>query len=1039
MNMRTFLLILLLLAGNIMYGQEQKGLIEIRGQVFSSVDKHPVEGVSVFAEYAEKAVITDAKGAFVLRVSKMPAAISVNSTEFVSEVYQLFGRQDIKIYLIPLKSKGYSNTILLPFKEKNVSDKTGNSVTVYTRDMDRGREFADEMLTGNIPGVRTLQKSGMPGEGNFVSLRGTRSLTGSNMSLVVLDGMPILPDLSMSSSFTGYSRNIFRNVSQKEIDNITVANGFDVAPYGAVSSNGVIIINTDRAIDMETKVEFETVNGIGFRPKELPLQTAGDFKNYLYRIGQTRLTSDELYTNFPFLLEDPTMGEAYYAYQHNTNWQDEIFSPAFSTENILKIKGGDAVAKYSLLAGYMQENGIIDESMTSRYYARFNADMKMSQKFSMFTNIGFSYYNNNIHEQGMVPEINPLLAAIRRPAILGPYRVNKYNQQLSVWDPVRQFNASNPSVVVNEVEGTDVLYNTMVSLGFNYDFTSDLRLKGLFGIDYSYNREKMFIPGVSTDALIPLEGGRAENMIRNGVGKSMSYYGNLSLSYKHTFKDQHYLSAMAGVQMLAKDRMYEYAKGINTATDYDRELSSVKDAFGKHLDGYDDVWKWFNMFVNAEYNYKKQLYAGVSVSADASSVTGDQANLFNFYPAVNAAWKINNAPFLRDVSLVNDLTLRAEYSMKGNSMLPAMLSKYYYVAIDYKEMGGIVRGNIPNNKLKPELIVSTNVGLDFRMLGNKLGLSVDFYNNETRDMLVQEDLASSFGSKFRYVNSGKMNSKGFELGINATAIRTANFEWNVGATIAREKAEIKDLGGYNEVVATLTDGAQIISRVGESPYLFYGLQAQGVYASTEAAANENLVNYQGKNFRAGDMRYLNADASNNIIDSKDKVVIGDPTPDFYGGLFTSFRYKNYSLSAQFTYSYGNEAYNAVRRMGEGMVDFSGQTSAVRNSWNYEGHETSVPRAEFGDPMHNSQFSSRWIEDASFLKLKNLTFNYDYPSKLWIFRNFQAYVTAENLFTMTKYLGYDPEFSYSYDHQMLGVDYGKVPGARTFKLGIRLGI
>lgn len=1039
MNMRIYLLILLLFAGSVVFGQEQKELIEIRGQVFSSVDKSPVEGASILSLYADKTVLTDAEGKFVLRVIKMPSMITVTTTDFLPREYQLFGRQDVKIYLMPLKSRGYANTMVLPFTVKKTADKTGNSTTIYTRDLDRGRKQADEMLVGNVAGVRALQKGGMPGEGYFISLRGPRSLVGDNMSLIVIDGMPILPDLSMSSTFTGYSKNVFRNVSLKEIDNISVTQGYDAAPFGAVSSNGVIMINTDRASDMETKVEFETVNGVGLRPKELPLLDAADFKNYLYRIGQTVMNSDELYSSFPFLMEDPRYGEAYYAYQHNTNWQKEIFSPAFSTENILKVKGGDAVAKYSLLAGYMQENGIEDNSKMSRYYARFNGDMKMSQKLSMFTNVGFSYYNNNIHEQGMVQEINPILAAIRKPSILGPHRVNKYNQELSVWDPVRQFGVSNPAVIVNEVEGNNVLYNTMVNLGLNFAFTKDLQLRGLFGINYDFNREKMFIPGVSTDALVPLEGGRAENMIRNGVGKSMSYYGNVTLSYNHDFQKGHYLGAMAGVQLLFRDRLYEYAKGINTATDYDRNLSSVKDAFGKYLDGYDDNWKWFNLFANVEYNYKKQLYAGASVSADATSVTGERSDVFNIYPAVNAAWKMSNSSFLRNSAFVDDLTLRAEYSMKGNSMLPAMISKYYYVAMDYKEMGGIVRGNIPNDKLKPEMVVTTNVGLDFRTLGNKLNLSLNLYNSETRDMLVQEDLASSFGSKFRYINAGKMETKGVEAGLNVTAVRTKNFEWNIGATVAHEKSEVKDLGGLNAIVSTLTDGAQVITRVGGSPYAFYGLKADGVYATSADAAAANLVDFQGRNYRAGDMRYINMSGNDNIIDNNDKTIIGDPTPDFYGGVFTSFRYKNYTLSAQFTYSYGNDVYNAVRRVGEGMVDFSGQTRAVKNSWNYEGHETNVPKAEFGDPMKNSQFSSRWIEDGSFLKLKNLTFNYEYPSKLWIFRSFQAYVTAENVFTWTKYLGYDPEFSYSYDHRMLGVDYGKVPGARTFKLGIRLGI
>ena len=1039
MKIRIYLLILLLLAGNVVFGQAQKELIEIRGQVFSSVDKSPVEGASVLAVSATKTAVTDEKGNFVLQVAKVPEFITVNSTDYLAQEFQLYGRQEVKIYLLPLKSRGYSNTMVLPFQVKKTIDKTGNSITIYTRDMDRGRKLADEMLVGNVAGVRALQKSGMPGEGYFLALRGTRSLVGDNMSLIVIDGMPILPDLTLSSTFTGYSKNILRNVSLKEIDNISVTKGYDAAPFGAVSSNGVIMINTDRAIDMETKVEFETVNGVGLRPRKLPLLDAADFKNYLYRIGQTEFNSDELYNRFSFLREDPRYGEGYYAYQHNTDWQDEIFSPAFSTENILKVKGGDAVAKYSLLAGYMQENGIEDNSKMSRYYARFNGDMKMSRKLSMFTNVGFSYYNNNIHEQGMVPEINPILAAIRKPSILGPYRVNKYNQQLSVWDPVRQFGVSNPAVIVNEVEGNNVLYNTMVNLGLSFDFTPELQLRGLFGINYDYNREKMFIPGVSTDALIPLEGGRARNMIRNGAGKSMSYYGNVTLSYQHGFQKGHYLSAMAGVQMLFRDRLYEYAKGINTATDYDRNLSSVKDAFGKYLDGYDDKWKWFNIFANVEYNYKKQLYAGVSLAADAASVTGERSDVFNLYPAANIAWKLNNSSFLRESDFVNDLTIRAEYSMKGNSMLPAMISKYHYVAMDYKEMGGIVRGNIPNDKLKPELVVSTNVGVDFRTLGNKLNLSLDLYNNETRDMLVQEDLGSSYGSKFRYINAGKMETKGIEVGINATVIRTGGFEWNLGATIAHEKAEIKDLGGRDAIVTTLSDGAQIITRVGESPYAFYGLKTNGVYATSAEASADNLVDFRGENFRAGDLRYVNADASDRVIDSKDKMIIGDPTPDFYGGIFTSFRYKNYTLSAQFTYSYGNDVYNAVRRVGESMVDFAGQTRAVKNSWNYEGHQTTVPKAEYGDPMNNSQFSSRWIEDGSYLKLKNLTFNYEYPSKLWIFRSFQAYVSAENVFTLTKYLGYDPEFSYSYDHGMLGVDYGKVPGARTFRLGIRLGI
>lgn len=1037
MNMRIFIIMLLLLAGNVMYGQEQKELIEIRGKVMSSKDKTPVKGALISAEYAQETVTSDSLGDFVLHLTAMPRILTVKSSDFKTESYQLLNRQQVSVYLTPQSTRGYVDKLNLPFQEKDSEDKTGSSVSLSVRDMGRGLNFADEALVGNIAGLRTLQKGGMPGEGNFVSFRGTRSFTGSNTPLIVVDGMPVMPELTPSSVFTGYSRNIFNRISFKEVDNITAVKGFDAMVFGSVGSNGVIMINTDRASDMETKVEFETMNGVATLAKKLPLLEAGDYRSYLVRNAQTGYESDAVYSMFPFLLDNPLLGEGYYAYQHNTDWQEEIFSPAFSTENILKVKGGDAVAKYSILAGYMQMAGIEDNSKTSRYYARFNGDMKMNQKLSMFTNVGFSYFDNQIHEQGMVSEINPLLTAIRKPSILGAKRVNKVGKQLDVWDPVREFQVSNPAGVVNEVKGEDFLYNIMINLGLTYDFTSDLRLKGSFGINYDYSRDKLFIPGMSTPSLMPMEGGKAENTIRNGIGKSMSYYGNLTLDYRHLFKNGHELNVLAGGQLLFLDKLYEYAKGINTATDYDRELSSVKNADGKYLDGYDDMWKWYNIFANVGYNYNKQFYAGLAVSADVTSVTGEKTDMFQVYPAANVAWKLNNSSFLREVDLISNLTLRGEYSLKGNAMLPAMISKYHYVVSDYKEMSGVVRGNIPNDKLKPEVVASANVGLDFAVLGNKLNLSADVYQDQTKDMILPENLSSAFGSKFRYVNSGEMKTKGLELSLSALLLSKGDFEWRAGGNIAFEKSEIVSLGDFNERITTLTDGAQIVSRVGESPYAFYGLESRGVYATSAEAVAGGLKDGRGMNYRGGDMHYLNLN-DDQVIDQQDYTIIGDPTPDFYGAFFTSFRYKTWSLNAQFTYSYGNDIYNAVRRVGEGMTDFSGQTQAVKNSWNYEGHQTDVPKAEYGDPMHNSQFSSRWIEDGSFLKLKNLTVNYDYPRQLWVFTKLQVYLTGENLFTCTKYLGYDPEFSYSYDHQLLGVDYGKVPNARAFRLGIRLG-
>lgn len=1038
MKMKYLLLLLWVFAGAVAFGQKQEELVKVEGRIFNSLNKSPLEGIDVLAEGMAGSVRTDSTGYFMIQVPATSSLITCKSVDFYSKVVARAKRTRLDVYLMPLTTQGYSEMVVLPYRAERLEDHVGSSAIVYSKDIDRGRVFADEMLIGNVAGVRTLQKGGMPGEGNFFSVRGTRSLTGSNMPLVVIDGMPVIPDTKASSVFTGYSKNVLRNVSLKEINHISVAKGYDAVPYGSMASNGVLVINTDRATDMETKVEFETVNGLSFLPREIPVLDGGEFRNYLNRIAQTVLTQSAIYQAFPFLRNDPAYGVAYYAYSHNTNWQKEVFSPAFSTENILKVKGGDAIAKYSLSAGYMRNGGIEDNTMSDRYFARFNGDMQMNRKMSMSANIGFNYFDNKLHEQGLVKEINPMLTALLKPSVLSPRRVDRYGNFMDAWDPVREFGVSNPAVVVKDVEGTNALYNIMVTMGLNYAFTPSLRLQGLIGITYDYSREKLFVPGVTTESIVHMEGGKAKNMIRDGVGKSMAYHANLNLTYEHDFKNGHHVNASAGTQLLIMDHLYEYAKGLNTATDYDKMLSSVQDANGKYMNGYDEPWRWSNVFVNVAYNYNKQWYAGAGLTMDASSMSGEKADLFNFYPAVNVAWNMANASFLRDAAAVDALNIRAEYAQKGNAMFPSMLSKYYYTANSFQTMGGLTRANIPNDKLKPEVVESLNAGVDFRTLGNRLSLTFDYYQDKTRDMILPENLDGAFGSKFRYVNCGAMKTNGMELGIQAVALRLSDFEWRVGATIAHEETKVTSLGnGVSQRVITLTDGAEIITRVGDRPYQFYGLEAQGVYATSAAANEAGLSDYRGINYRAGDMHYRDVDG-NKVIDKNDKVIIGDPNPDFYGGIFTSFRYKAFTLSAQFTYSYGNEVYNAVRRIGESMSDFAGQMKSVKNSWYYEGHQTDMPRAEYSDPMNNSSFSSRWIEDGSYLKLKNLTLNYEYPRKLWIFTKFQAYVTAENLFTCTKYLGYDPEFAYSYDHSYLGVDYGKVPGARMFKLGLRLG-
>ena len=267
-------------------------------------------------------------------------------------------------------------------------------------------------------------------------------------------------------------------------------------------------------------------------------------------------------------------------------------------------------------------------------------------------------------------------------------------------------------------------------------------------------------------------------------------------------------------------------------------------------------------------------------------------------------------------------------------------------------------------------------------------------------------------------------------------VSTKDFRWTVGGNLTTLKNQVKSLGTITEIVSTLDDEAQIITRTGENPYAFYGLRALGVFSTTEEAEAANLT-ANGKKFSAGDVHYFDRNGDG-VIDAQDREIIGSATPDFFGSFFTRFEYKQWALDMTFAYSVGNDAYNAVRRITESSSDFSNQATSVNRRWLMEGQQTDMPRANWSDPLGNNAFSSRWIEDASYVKLRNITLSYTWQKPLLNFlQGGTVFVTGENLLCFTKYLGLDPEFAYSYSPLMQGVDYAKVAAPRSVKVGVNL--
>lgn len=1026
--------------------------------VVKGVDGQPVSGAIVSILGESTSVLTDENGQFTLVTPDEDALVSIQAEGFYTKslpLRLLIKKQQapsFQIVLTPESESLYNGKVETPYA--SLSREAKSVLTVGVENKDYSSKLSLGAATRDqLSGLQVVEKSGMPGEGTYLNLRGIHSFVADNNPLIVINGVPYLGNQDISGVINGYSRDMLFGYSPRDIRSVTVLKGADAAIYGSMGSNGVIMIETQQATsdNLDTRISFSGQYGFNLKNTAMPMMNATQYRNYLTDLGMTAYpTMASLTDDYPFLQNGQNMYS--YLFNENTDWMKEIQRKGFMTENIFRVEGGDEIAKYNISFGYTNNTGTLRGTSTNRYHTLISSDVMVSRKVDITANVGLSYITSDLLNTGMQMETSPILSAYHNMPLLNAYAKQEDGSLLKTfahydgWNvsaiPTLPYdNVSNPLAIVKTSEGGDKIYDANAGLGLNYKWNDFLTLSALVNLYYNYTEETMFIPGVTDRAIMPQVYGTGLNKVAEGVIRQSVNTYSLSAKYNRTFNKLHEFKGLAMARVMTRSMEYDVSEGYNTANDFFKTLDATdteKQTGGSNLD-----WNYMGLALHGDYVYNKLVKGTLGLTIDGTSVTGADAARFGFFPSAGITFMAANTGWLPNS--FNQLNFTLEASMSGNSRFSSNYGKNYYVSSNFFNIGAIVRSNVPNTKLTWEKKRQLDFGLDAQMLDGRLDLSAAVYANQAYDLLLSRDISSVYGTNLFYDNTGKINGHGLELAFRANPIHTRDFDLVVAANVTNLKSTIKSLGGDERSIIRYTgynnDDAQMLMAVGRTPYQFYGYLTDGIYATTAEARQAGLVNSSGQPYEAGDVRFVDISGPNGtpdgVINDYDKTSLGSSMPSVFGGINLMLRYRRLSLDANFGYTFGAHLYNATRRQVESMDKFYNQSTAVIDRWQVEGQQTTIPRANYGDPMGNNDFSDRWIEDGDYLKLRSLKLSYQFDKLFDFVRNGTVFVAAENLWTLTRYLGSDPEFAYSYDERLRGFDYAKAALPVTVKIGFNL--
>ncbi|MDR7209846.1 TonB-dependent receptor [Flavobacterium piscis] len=1029
---------------------------KITGVVLEDSNGQPLFGVTVLAKGTNNFVSTDVDGSFSIK-AKIGETLSLSYMGFIKQEVKITGSK----ITIRLKEdlNALNEVVVIGYGRAKRKDLTGSISSISGAELRKTNPTTfDQALQGKVAGVVVQQTSGQPGGGVNIQIRGLSSFGGGS-PLYVIDGVII------GQSFGGANgTNPLATINPSDIESVDVLKDASAtAIYGSQATNGVIVITTKRGKEGAPKVSYEFTTGVQELIKKYPTMNLREYAKFINdRAAVWGFDARPEFANPLYLGK-------------GTDWQDELFRRAPTSNHVLTMSGGNDKTQYLLSGSYFNQEGIALGSEFNRVSVRLNLDNKTTNWLKIGTSLQLTHIDENVNSSGS----NVIAEALRQTVDIpvtnpdGSYAGEENNQG---WLDKRPNPVALALVNKNNAKRNQLFGNFYADIAFTKDLSFRNEVSGSFG----FRTEDQFFPTYKFGLAEKLQNSASYSYSQDYFTTFRSFF-----TYAKVFKSKYNVNVMAGHEAQLSQNESVSAARKNFVSNNITNISSGDMATATN-GGFKGDGAQESYFGRLNFIYDDKYIVTTNFRADGSSKFAPGSKWVNTYSG-GVAWKLNNEAFLKGSKIVNELKLRAGYGLTNNQNVRnnAYLTMLQTVSTALSGTAQLT-SEFGNPDVEWEKTEYSNIGLDARLFGWKLNFSVDVYDRSTTGLLMQIQLPRYSGTAIGYapgaiqspwVNIGDVRNRGLDFHVNSTNITNKDFSWSSDFTLSHNKNKVMKL---NTDGASLPGylGSEVVSRtmVGGSIGDFYGYVTDGVYATASDFdfSNDNALGHDhglptntdgtvlpitpnSGGVWYGDLKFkdLNGDG---VITEDDQKKLGSPIPDFQLGFGNSFSYKGFDLNIFFSANIGNEVINGMRVNGDNpltnngfltslndyaqlaLIDPNGSASDINNVY-VTNPNTTIVGLKNNDSNRNNRFSDRYVEDGSFIRCRNVTMGYRFPEKLIQkihMNSLRMYFTITNSFLITKYKGMDPEVG-SYNPLQAGIDSGFYPQSRTFTFGLNLGL